>query len=191
MAENGIGAELEIMPADDLVDVVAVGVGRVGVVYAVGDVSSILSEATVVCVSNQVDTGQNAITVAGEDVSEGKVRRPLPIADVVEDDVVRGVAEYKLVQQRGRESSIQPGDQADAWAFECGLDRWKTPSVRPEGDWNYRIPGIMDVAEGAAKLVREIVVHPDQFLSPVRRLNRGSNIAGIDATPAVRRRDFR
>src|SRR5678809_493454 len=49
------GAELKIVPADNLAHIVPVGVSRVRVISAIGDIPCILSKAAVVGISDQVD----------------------------------------------------------------------------------------------------------------------------------------
>ena len=58
LTKRGIGAELKIVPADNLAHIVPVGVGRVRVVSAIGDVACVFSKAAVVGISDQVDSGK-------------------------------------------------------------------------------------------------------------------------------------
>ncbi len=109
------------------------------------------------------------------------------VAEIVEDDVIRGIAENKLVQQRRRNGGRQTSHQAYAGPLKGGLDGRKTSVVGPQRNGRRGLPGIVNVADRSANLVAEIVVYTDQFLAPIRCLRwRGVKETRIRVCAAVR-----
>ena len=89
------------MPADNLAHIVAIRVGRIRIVNTIGNVAGILSKASVVGISNQIDAWQNSIAITREYVWHNEVGWAFPVSHVVENDVVSRVAEYEFVKQCG------------------------------------------------------------------------------------------
>ena len=128
------------MPTDNFADIVSEGVSGIRIVKPVGDITGILTETATVCITYKVDSWQNTIAVPWEQVRDDEPLRPSPIAGVIENDVVRGIAEHELVQQCGREGCVQAGDQTYAGPFERGLNGWKATGERPKRNRRDRIP---------------------------------------------------
>ena len=170
---NGdIGSELEAVFSENLAHVVAEGIGRVGVLPR--DIARIFSEAVPISRVARVDlearqlSPETILEQANRDAS-GALPRP----DVAQGNVVGGVAEYELIQQRRRNIGCDPLHQADAGADEVGLDSGECPSA-PEWRRRYRYPRIVDVAERSPHLRRNVVVNLDQLFPPGGgRRNRG------------------
>ena len=93
-----------------------------------------MAETSAIEIGDQVEARHNSITVAAEQIANRKPWRPLPIAGVIQNDVVGGVTEYKLVQECRRESCAQAGYKTQAGALEVRAQSWKAASIGPEGD---------------------------------------------------------
>ena len=107
---NRISSKLQIVPANNLADVVSECVSWVRVVSAVRNVAGIFPKTAAIRVADEVDARHDALAIAAEKVTNNHVGWPLPIAHVVEDDVIGGVAEHELIQQRGRKVRSQARD---------------------------------------------------------------------------------
>src|SRR5580693_1381123 len=157
LRRHKVTAELQVMLADDLGDIVFVGIGRVGIQRAVGYVSRVLVDA-IEYAAVQADPRHFAAEAIVEHTHSHSLWT-LPIwTHEIENDVVGSVAGYKFIQQRWGGRRREAGDQAHARPHEVRLDRWKAGSVRPQGGGIDLRPGIVDITERRANFVREVVI---------------------------------
>src|ERR1700733_1705478 len=98
LSDDGIGAELQGVFADDLGDVVAQGIGGVSVVPRL--VGRVGLEGIGV-IPADVNGGEFAAEAVVEERSHGHAGGPLERTDVGQADVVGGIAEDEFIQQRG------------------------------------------------------------------------------------------
>src|SRR5215475_1863302 len=105
LCRNGIGPKLEIVPAYDFGDIVTICVRGVRVVDSVRNVTGVLSEASPISGSHEIDSRQYTEAISRKDVRcrETGETRSLPATDVVEDDVIRRITEHEFIQQSRRE----------------------------------------------------------------------------------------
>ena len=113
-------------------------------------------------------------------------RRPLPVRAVVrQENMIRGVAENKFIQQRRRRRPGQLGHEARRRPHEIRLYRRKARLLRPvQHVGRHRVPRVVDVAERRAQIVADVVIDAHQFFAPARR-RRG--VALKRRIPAIRR----
>src|ERR1700751_3420522 len=72
LARNRISAQLKIVLAYYFGDVIAISVGGIRVVHAIGDIAGILPESAAVSVGHEVYSWENAITIAGKYIGDHK-----------------------------------------------------------------------------------------------------------------------
>ena len=81
--------------------------------------------------------------------------------------MIGGIAGHELIQQRRRHIRGQARDEAGARANEVGIDVVEAGgSNAPERIGHYGLPGVVDVPEGQAIVVVDVVVDADQLFAP-------------------------
>src|SRR5207247_1185875 len=97
---NEIGAELQAVLSDNFVDVIAIGIGRIRIVWTIWDVARILAKAATAVrgpLVHKIDSWQHTSVRAGEDRTEGGISQALVVADIRKTDVIGRIAKHKLV----------------------------------------------------------------------------------------------
>src|SRR5208283_6058512 len=74
----------------------------------------------------------------------------------------------EFVEQSGRNGAGKACDYADSRSVESGLDGGERGGI-PNGPRLNRVPRIVDVAEGDAIVLVDIMVDTDEFFAPTRR----------------------
>ena len=176
LRRDKVAAELQIVFADVLGDVVAKCVGRVGILP--GKSSGAFAEAaTVGSVRRNTDIRQLAAKIR-EQPGHAKVAGALPNLGVGIDllDVIGGIAGDKLVQQRWRDSRGQPGKNAHSRTQEVRSNRGKALAAPGDGGIR-RVPGIVNISKRRPQFRIDVVVDAHQFFPPTRGL---ANCCGED-----------
>src|ERR1700730_5088591 len=88
-------------------------------------------------------------------------------------------AGHELIEQSRTKVGIQASNKARARTNEIGVDVVETlAAVAPQGIGDNSGPGIVDVAEGQALIIRKIVINADQFFAPSCRGGDGAGDGG-------------
>ena len=77
-----------------------------------------------------------------------------------------GIAGNKFIQKGGSDVGVQAGDEAGARSAEIGLHVRIACAIAPEWIGMDGLPGIVDVAEGQAIVVGNVVVDANQLFPP-------------------------
>src|SRR5256885_3653396 len=81
--------------------------------------------------------------------------------------MVSRVAGHEFVKQCRRNICVQASHKAGSRTYEIRRHVLEIRgSIAPQRTRHYRLPGIVDVAESQTIVVREVVIHADQFFAP-------------------------
>ena len=121
LGRHHIGAEIQVVSANDLGQLVLVGKSRIGVIP--GEVAGIEREAAgiVVDASRYTDGRHQSAESVVVQAGHGKVGRAGDRTDGIQEDVIRRIAEGEFVQQSRRYIRREIGHQADSRPYEVGL----------------------------------------------------------------------
>src|ERR1700730_9596211 len=162
-------AELQVMRAHHLGNVVTETDRRIRINGSFRNVTGIFSEAVLAVgktYARQVRRYKTNPIVIEAEIAKGGASWPR--AGQGRRNMICGVARDELVEQCRGNRSREPRHHAYAGILEGCLNGGESGAVGPQRNGILLIPGVVNVVEAGTNVVVDVVIDPEQLLTPVR-----------------------